>query len=124
MTAGKLVRTAERDICPAQYPQPPVVLLRMSGNGIQNSAPFLVTSGTVTVTYTYDCSAFGGSGNFIADLETGNQASLSSDDQSIANALGAGGTATTTVYPQDVGSDYHVAVNSECNWTVTVEQGS
>lgn len=120
MTAGQLVRAAERDICPAEYPQPPVVLLKMSGNGIENSAPFLVTSGTLTVTYSYDCSSFGGSGNFIADLESGNQASLDSDDQSIANALGSGGSATTTIYPQDVGSDYYLAVNSECSWSVEV----
>jgi hypothetical protein len=99
------------------------VLLRMSGSGIQNSAPFLVTSGTLTVRYSYDCSSSGGSGNFVADLETGNQSSLSSDDQSIANALGTGGSATTTVYPQDTGSDYHLAVDSECDWSVTVKQG-
>ena len=125
MTPGQLVRTAERDICPAELPTPPVVLLSMSGSGIQNSAPFTVNSGTLTVKYSYDCSGFGGSGNFIADIETGDQASLSSDNQTIANALGAGGTATTTVYPQNVGAQYHLAVNSECNWSVTIsESGS
>jgi len=98
------------------------VLLRMSGSGIQNSAPFLVSSGTLTVRYSYDCSADGGSGNFIADIETGDQSSLDSDDQSVANALGSGGSAVTTVYPQDVGSMYHLAVNSECSWSVVVKQ--
>jgi hypothetical protein len=120
-SAGKLiVRTAEKYLCPAYLPK---VLLQLSGSGIQNSAPFLVNSGTVTVKYTYDCSSAGGSGNFIADLEAGNQASLGSDDQSIANALGASGGATTTVYPQDVGAEYHVAVNSECNWSLVVTSG-
>lgn len=102
-------------------PAAPTVLLSLSGSGIENSAPFLVTESQLTVTYSYDCAAFGGTGNFIADLLTGNQDSLGSDDQSIANALGAGGTVTTTIYPQNPGTDYHLAVNSECNWSVTVK---
>jgi hypothetical protein len=46
-------------------------------------------------------------------METGNQASLGSDDQSIANALGSGGSQVTTLYPRNVGSIYHIAVNSD-----------
>ena len=99
------------------------VLAHLSGNGIANSVPFLVTASPVTATYTYDCSAAGGSGNFIADMETPNQSSLSSDDQSIANALGAGGTATTTLYPTDTGQNYYLSVNSECSWSVTLTAG-
>jgi hypothetical protein len=30
---------------------------------------------------------------------------------------GTGGTVTTTIYPQMPGSDYYLAVNSECNWS-------
>jgi Protein of unknown function (DUF732) len=120
MAPGKFVRLAERDLCPQELPKPPVVLLRLSGNGIANSGPVMVTQSSLTVHYTYDCSSFGGSGNFIADFETANQASLSSDDQTIANALGAGGSATTTIYPQNTGSQYHLAVNSECDWSVTI----
>ena len=50
----------------------------------------------------------------------GDQSTLNSDDQSIANALGAGGSDTTTVYPQGSGRQYHLSLNSECNWNVTV----
>jgi hypothetical protein len=100
-------------------PPPPHVLLSFSGSGIENSAPFLVP-GQVTVKYSYDCSSTGSSGNFIADLMYGNQSSLSSDDQSIANELGTGGGQTTTIYPQDPGHDYYLAVNSECSWSITV----
>jgi hypothetical protein len=96
------------------------VLGHLSGQGIANSAPFLVPASPVTVTYTYNCSAAGGSGNFIADLRTPDQ---SGDDQSIANALGAGGTVTTSVYPASTGQDYYISVNSECTWTVTVKTG-
>jgi len=96
------------------------VLMTMSGQGIQNSPPFLVAASPVTATYTYDCSGFGFSGNFIADMVSGDLASLGSDYQPIANALGMGGTVTTTLYPVNTGSSYHVSVNSECSWTVTV----
>lgn len=127
-TAGKLgssarsfVRAAEKALCPSEVPVPPQVLLNFSGNGIENSAPFLVNSSQVTVTYSFNCSSFGGSGNFIADLEYGNQSSLNSDDQSIANQLAPSGHATTSVYPQDPGNNYYVAVNSECSWSVKVE---
>jgi|GEM_PF-4958994 hypothetical protein len=106
---------------PAPAPAAPKTLLTLSGNGIENSAPFMVTQSKLTVIYSYDCSSQDGSGNFIADLEYGNQSSLNSDDQSIANALSSGATnVTTTIYPQDPGHDYYLAVNSECNWTVTV----
>jgi hypothetical protein len=97
------------------------VVLYMSGNGIKNSSPIRVTSGTLTAYYSYNCASAGGTGNFIADLETPNQGAANSDDQSIANALGSGGTASTTIYPQDVGSQYYLAVNSECNWSVTIK---
>ena len=98
----------------------PHVLIKMSGNGQGSSAPFLVTTSTVTATYTYNCSASGGSGNFIADMVYGDQASPNSDDQLIANALGTGGSATVTLYPTNVGQDYHLTVISECTWTVTL----
>lgn len=120
---ANMTRLAERDMCHRYLPPPPKprVLVSLSGSGIQNSAPFHVGSGNLTVSYSYDCSSFGGSGNFIADLLYGNQSSLDSDDLSIANALGPGGQATTHVYPQYPGRSYYLSVNSECNWTVTVK---
>jgi hypothetical protein len=110
-----------KTVTPTPAAPKPKVLLNLSGNGIENSPPFLVTESQLTVTYSYDCSADGGTGNFIADLEYGNQSSLNSDDQSIANALGSGATnVATTIYPADPGNQYYLSVNSECSWTVTV----
>jgi hypothetical protein len=77
----------------------------------------------VTARYSYDCSAFGGSGNFIADLVSRSQGSGNYDDQSIANELGSSGGQTTTVYPQDQGATYHLEVNSECSWSITLTSG-
>jgi hypothetical protein len=96
------------------------VLLTFSGSGIRNSAPFNVGGGPLTVAYSFNCASFGGSGNFQADLYYGNQASLNSDDLSVANALASSGHQTTTVYPQYPGKDYYLAVNSECSWKVKV----
>jgi hypothetical protein len=104
----------------AAPPAKPRVLLRFGGSGIRNSAPFDVGSGALTVHYTFDCSSFGQAGNFQADLVYGNQSSLSGDDQPVANALALSGSTTTTVYPQDPGKDYYLAVNSECSWKVRV----
>ncbi|MGH3401488.1 MAG: hypothetical protein ACRDRJ_03065 [Streptosporangiaceae bacterium] len=109
------VTLAERYLCPAYLPR---VLLRFSGSGIANSRPFVVPTGTVTVRYSYDC-ASQGTGNFIANLETAG----SLDDESIANALGAGGHQATTVYPQDPGAEYHVSVDSECSWSLVLRNG-
>jgi len=97
--------------------------MTFSGSGIRNSASFVVNSSTVTAHYSYDCSAFGESANFIADMVSGSPSSLSYDDQSIANALGSGGSQTTTLYPQNQGSSYHLEVNSECSWSITLTAG-
>jgi hypothetical protein len=99
------------------------VIIKFSGNGIRNSAPFVVNSSTVTAHYRYDCSAFGTAGNFAADMISGNPSSLSSDDQSIANALGMRGSQTTTLYPTNLGSRYHLEVTSECSWSITLTAG-
>jgi len=42
------------------------------------------------------------------------------DDQSFANELGPSGSTETTVYPTNQGGMYHITVNSECDWNVTV----
>ncbi len=44
----------------------------------------------------------GSSGNFIADFISGEPSSGNYDDQQIANQLGSGGSATTSIYPQNV----------------------
>ena len=99
------------------------VLINLSGSDIRNSAPFIVNSSPVTASYSYDCSGFGGTGTFIADMVSGSPSSLSYDDQSIANELGSGGSQTTTLYPQIQGSSYHLEVNSDCSWSITLTAG-
>jgi hypothetical protein len=130
VTVTRTAKPAPAASAPASAPaqssapaQPSGVLLTFSGSGIRNSSPFTVNSSSVTARYSYDCSGFGGSGNFIADLISGSPGSGNYDDQSIANELGSGGSQTTTVYPQDQGSPYYLAVNSECSWSITLTAG-
>jgi hypothetical protein len=117
--AAQVAGLAFKDVCP-QYTPPPVVILRLSGSGIENSQPVTVTSSQLTVKYSYNCASMGTS-NFIADFETtGNSAD--GDDQSIANTIGAGGSDTTTIYPQNVGSQYYLSVIAGgCTWRVVIK---
>jgi hypothetical protein len=70
---------------------------------METSRSILVTQPALRVKYSYDCSSFGGPGNFIADFQTANENSLKSDSQSIASAVSPGGAATVTIYPRNAG---------------------
>ena len=120
MSAKKFVGTAEKYLCPQFLPRPAAVILSLRGNGTESSRSVVVTQPALQVKYNYDCSSFGDSGSFIADFETANQNSLDFDDLSIANALSPGGAETITIYPQKTGRQYHLAVNSQCDWSITI----
>jgi eukaryotic-like serine/threonine-protein kinase len=107
---------------PSRPPARPRVLMTLSGTGALNSAPFRVTSSVVTAHYSYSCAAFGTEGNFIADMISGIPTGAY-DDQPIANALGSGGSQTTALYPARKGSLYHLAINSQCSWHITLTAG-
>lgn len=86
-----------------------VVLVEKAGNG-QWMSPKFGAPGEWTLTYTYDCAAFGYPGNFIVAV-------VGSDGMPnpVVNELGKkGGTATT----QHTGGQVYLEVNSECAWTV------
>ena len=51
---------------------------------------------------------------------SGGPSSASYDNERIANESGPGRTATVTVSLQDPGSDYYLAVNSDCRWSIAV----
>ena len=120
MSAKKFVGTAEKYLCPQFLPQPAAVILSLRGNGTESSRSVVVTQPALRVKYSYDCSSLGGSGSFVADFETANQNSLDFDAQPIANAVSPGGAETITIYPQKTGREYHLAVNSQCDWSITV----
>lgn len=97
--------------------------LQFSGTGSDVSEQFLVNVDSVSAQYSYDCSAAGGSGDFAADLVSGDPSSPNYDDENIVSTSGPGSSATVTVDPQDVGSHYDLQVTTTCSWTVSLQAG-
>lgn len=83
-----------------------------SGSGIENTPKFTVTD-TWKLDYSFDCSGFGTSGNFIVDEDGGSDFSGVS-----VNELGMGKSGSTYAYG-DAGTHY-LQINSECSWNVKV----
>jgi hypothetical protein len=96
---------------PAKAPQ---VLLDQSGSGQAQTQPF-TTGKSWTVTYTFDCSSFGTSGNFQFSVDNPDG---STNFDTGANELAASGGSTDYFY--DAGHHY-LTVNSECSWRITVK---
>jgi hypothetical protein len=92
----------------------PVVLWQQTGSGIESGQQFTVPPGVKgwNEVWTYDCSAFGQSGNFATNINGYGGASNTLD--SGTNQLGMSGSGTNHYY--DHGT-FSIDVNSECNWT-------
>ncbi len=95
----------------------PATLFTQSGSGIGDTAQFTVTRSSWQLQWSYDCSSFGSSGNFIVTVNGYGGASGTSDAG--VNELGTGSSGDEHYY--DSGT-FNLSVNSECNWTVTVVQ--
>lgn len=93
---------------PAAAPATPIVLYSKTGTGT-GSTPTFTTSADWQVAYTYDCTAFGQSGNFMVN---------SDDYQLVINQLGNKGADTQYVHG-DPGA-HSLSIDSECAWTIQV----
>ena len=98
------------------------VPVKASAYGSESTVPFMVSDSVLLVSYSFNCSAGGGSG-FTADLISGSAASPGSDDEPIADESGTGDTASVTLNPQDTPGDYYIQVKSPCAWAIDVENG-
>ena len=87
-------------------------MAKFSGSGQENTPSFTV-SATWKLSYSYNCLAFGGSGNFIVFEDGGKDL-----NGVTVNQLGAGKSGTSWAYG-DAGSHY-LEVDSECDWSMTV----
>jgi hypothetical protein len=90
----------------------PLKLLDVTGNGIKQTASF--TAGSEwTISYRYDCTAFGQSGNFAVTImdTSGGLVNVA------ANELGTKGTAASV---QHESGRFYLEVNSECSWHIVV----
>jgi hypothetical protein len=85
-------------------------LLKVSGNGINNTKQF-TTGDSWNLAYTYDCTSFGQAGNFAVTDESG---------MPLVNELKLKGSGSS---PQYNAGTHHLEINSECDWTITVTNG-
>ena len=85
----------------------------MSGSGIKDTPSFLVPTADWTLAYAFDCTATGGTGNFIVTLYRNSQ-----EDTVLVNDLSAGRIDSSTVH--DGPGTYYLSINSECTWTIHV----
>lgn len=92
----------------------PQTLLDKSGNGIQTLPPVDI-NGPWTLKYSFDCTADGGTGNFIVNV---NQADGSPNFYDNGpDALAASGSSSDY---EPVGGNLSLDINSECNWNVQI----
>ena len=104
---------------PAAAPKP-TIIATFTGSGIQNTTSF-TTPATWHLSWYYNCSNFGQSGNFQV-YEYNTDGSLDLAGGVMVNELGMGkGPVATQVYG-DAGQHY-LSVNSECNWQVVAVAG-
>lgn len=102
---------ASRPVAGHPKQRSPHVVLSVSGSGINTTKKFAV-SDDWDLAWTYDCSDFGNSGNFIIQI-TGADVMR---PEAGTNELGARGSGTEHLHG---GAGYrYLEMNSECNWEV------
>ena len=121
INSQEFVRLAETDLCPSYLapvialPKPkPHVIATFTGNGDTNTAPFTIPApGNWYLEYSYDCSNFGGSGNFAVDEGVDDFNGVT------VNELSPGAHDKKSYAYNDAGT-HHLEILSECNWAVKV----
>jgi len=88
------------------------VLLTIAGSGTKSTQKF-TTGSDWDLAWTYDCKAFGASGNFIVSPTASDPMTLVSP----VNQLGASGASVEHYHD---GGTFYLDINSECAWTVKV----
>lgn len=104
-----LLRTATKTTAAAAKK----VVLHQAGNGIKNT-PSFTTGADWSVSYTFNCAAFGDKGNF--SITDGAQLAAV-----LVSALDTKGADTT--YQHDDAGKHYLEIDSECSWSVTVTDG-
>ena len=105
---------------PTSRPVPTfLTLLSLSGTGIKSSNSFSWSGHSIDVDYSFNCSNFGTKGNFILMFYGASSLGPTVPDI-LANDLADKGGSTTTEYLHGPAGPFHVDVNSECQWALTV----
>lgn len=90
-------------------------LLTFEGGGVKSSGPFTASGDSVALAYHFDCSALGTSGTFIETFYDMNGLVLDT-----VKEFAKSGARTTVVYIANTAPPYHLDVNSQCTWAITV----
>lgn len=91
------------------------VLLTFKGSGSKSTGPFTASGDSVTLAYTYDCSGPGSSGRFDAALYDRNGVAIT-----LVGGSAMSGGDTAPEYISNTAPPYHVEVNSDCAWAISV----
>jgi hypothetical protein len=96
---------------PSASPSPAArTVATYSGSGIENTPQFSVTA-TWKLDYSFDCSDFGSSGNFIV-MEDGSFGAM--------NVNGLAMSKSGSSYAYDDAGRHYLEINSECSWSVKI----
>lgn len=85
-----------------------------SQTGSEGETPQFTEYGNWTMSWSYDCSAWGSQGNFIVNV---NQPSGDFNNDTGPNELGTGGSGTDSYSDTGV---FSLDVSSECSWSISV----
>ncbi|WP_203923644.1 hypothetical protein [Rugosimonospora africana] len=97
----------------AAAPPAPRTLLQLSGSGIKKSNTF-TTGDEWTLSYSFNCSSFGGQGNFaVTEYD-----STGMPTDVLVNELAKSGKDTVPQHAD--GGGHYLEINSECTWSLIV----
>lgn len=93
----------------------PTELLAFSGSGTMSSKPFTASGDRVQLSYRFDCSATGAPGKFVMTFYDQNLIAMDSVNETLRS-----GSDSEIVYISNTSQPYHVDVNSNCRWAISV----
>jgi hypothetical protein len=94
----------------------PTTLLTLSGSGVKDSQPFTASGDKADLAYTFDCTSHGSAGHFTQSLYDRNGVTLDAVNYTLAES----DKDSETIYLSNTAGLYHLSINSDCAWSVTV----
>jgi hypothetical protein len=96
----------------------PTTLLKLSGSGDKESTPFTASGDRASLVYSFDCTSHS-AGHF--GLSFYDLTGLSLDTVNYTLAItGTSDQDSQTIYISNTAAPYHLAIISDCDWSVTV----
>lgn len=103
----------------ASFAVPSRILLELSGNGVKESNTFTASGDSAALTYTFDCTSHGSAGRFALAFDDRTGLPLDTVNYTHA-ASGKSDQDSETIYLANTAAPYHLAIDSDCAWSVAV----